>query len=152
MWVILTVPVQTYCLIYTHIDLLLDIHPHCGLEVTNCMDLHFVPAEKMDNDMNNMKFGLDVSTKVKFEWPGPKTRVIIGFFGKFCSASLQALTYACVKMKSLAHETEYNKNTLFHFFHSFSRRQPLGSVLQNTGSATVLKPIKKYLQRSSIFH
>ena len=52
------------------------------------MDLHFVPAEKMDNDVNNMKFGLDVSTKVKFEWPGPKTRVIIGFFGKFCTASL----------------------------------------------------------------
>ena len=78
----------TYCLIYTHIDLLLDIHPHCGLKVTNCMDLHFVPAEKMDNDVNNMKFGLDVSTKVKFEWPGPKTRVIIGIFGKFCSASL----------------------------------------------------------------
>ena len=133
------------------VDFLLDnlcIHPHCGLKVSNCMDLHFVPAEKMvvkDDiwgqilgkfigahfsdlnpnfyDMNDMKFGLDVSTKVKFERPGHKTRVIIGFFGKFCSASLKALTYACAKMKSLAHETEYNKNTLFHFFQSFSFKQ-----------------------------
>ena len=46
-----------------------------------------------------------------------------------------------------------------HYFISFilfpssrAHRQPLGGVLQKIGSATVLKPIKKYLQRSSIFH
>ena len=34
---------------------------------------------------------------------------------------------------------------------SSAHRQPLGVVPQKIGSATVLKPIKKYLQRSSIF-
>ena len=38
------------------------------------------------------------------------------------------------------------------FLSSSAHRQPPGGVLQKTGSATVLKPIKKYLQRSSIFH
>ena len=38
------------------------------------------------------------------------------------------------------------------FLSSSAHRQPLGGVLQKTGSATVLKPIKKYLQMSSIFH
>ena len=35
------------------------------------------------------------------------------------------------------------------FLSSSAHRQPLGGVLQKSGSATVLKPIKKYLQRSS---
>ena len=52
-------------------------------------------------------------------------------------------------------QAEYKENTLFHFFHSFSfmqrtYRQPVGGVLQEIDSATVLKPIKKYLRRSSI--
>ena len=38
------------------------------------------------------------------------------------------------------------------FLSSSAHRQPLGGVLQKDGSATVLKPIKQYLQRSSIFH
>ena len=38
------------------------------------------------------------------------------------------------------------------FLSSSAHRRPLGGVLQKRGSATVLKPIKKYLQRSSIFH
>ena len=49
-------------------------------------------------------------------------------------------------------QTEYNKNTLFHFLHSFSFKQPLGGVLQKSGFATELQRIKKYLQKSSIFH
>ena len=53
-------------------------------------------------------------------------------------------------------QTEYNKNTLFHFFHFFLsssvHRQTLGDVLQKSRSATVLKPIKNYQQQSSIFH
>ena len=38
------------------------------------------------------------------------------------------------------------------FLSSSAQRQPLGNVLQKIGSATVLKPIKQYLRRSSIFH
>ena len=52
-------------------------------------------------------------------------------------------------------QAEYKENTLFHFFHSFSfiqrtYRQPVGGVLQKIDYATVLKPMKKYLRRSSI--
>ena len=53
-------------------------------------------------------------------------------------------------------QTECNKT---HYFISFilflsssAHRQPLGGALQKSGSATVLKPIKKYLQRNSIFN
>ena len=35
--------------------------------------------------------------------------------------------------------------SLIFFLSSSARRQPLGGVLQKIGSATVLKPIKKYL-------
>ena len=38
------------------------------------------------------------------------------------------------------------------FLSSSAHRQPLGGVPQKSGFATVLKPIKKYLQRGSIFH
>ena len=38
------------------------------------------------------------------------------------------------------------------FLSSSAHRKPLGGVLRKIGSATVLKPIKKYLERSSIFH
>ena len=54
-------------------------------------------------------------------------------------------------------QTEYYKNThyfisLIFFLSSSAHRQPLGGVQQKSGSATVLKPIEKYLQRNSIFH
>ena len=46
--------------------------------------------------------------------------------------------------------TEYYKNTLFISFilllSSSALRQPLGGVLQKSGSATALKPIKKGVQ------
>ena len=48
-------------------------------------------------------------------------------------------------------KTHYFISFIF-FLSSSAHRQPLGGVLQKIGSATVLKPIKKYLQRSSIFH
>ena len=38
------------------------------------------------------------------------------------------------------------------FLSSSAHRQPLGGVLRKSRSATVLKPIKKYLQTSSVFH
>ena len=38
------------------------------------------------------------------------------------------------------------------FLSSSAHRQPLGGVLQKIGSAAVLRPIKKYLRKSSIFH
>ena len=38
------------------------------------------------------------------------------------------------------------------FLSSSAHRQPLGGVLQKSGSPTVLNPIKKYLQRSPNFH
>ena len=52
-------------------------------------------------------------------------------------------------------QTEYNKTHYFIsfilFFSSSAYRQLLKAVLQKIGSATVLKPIKKYLRRNSIF-
>ena len=54
-------------------------------------------------------------------------------------------------------QTEYNKNTIsflsFFFFQAAHiGNHWLGGVLQKIGSASVLKPIKEYLRRSSIFH
>ena len=85
-WVIF----NCYC-----VDLLalynLCIHPHWDLKGTIYMNLQFESADKDETwcetlgqfidlhfpdlnpnyfDLNNMKFDLDVSTKVKFKWPG----------------------------------------------------------------------------------
>ena len=91
---------------------------------------------------------------------------------KFC-LSLAVLNYfsflrlKCSKFAFISPTEPFNatkKNVRLstiktHYFISFilflsssAHRQPLGGVLQKSGSATVLKPIKKYLQMSSIFH
>ena len=48
-------------------------------------------------------------------------------------------------------QTEYNKNTLFHFLQAVQNRRPLGGVLQKIGSATVLKPIKNTCEGVQFF-
>ena len=91
---------------------------------------------------------------------------------KFC-LSLAVLNYfsflrlKCSKFAFISPTEPFNdtkKNVRLstmktHYFISFilflsssAHREPLGGVLQKTGSATVLKPTKKCLQRSWIFH
>ena len=53
-------------------------------------------------------------------------------------------------------QTEYNKNTISFLSFFFFQAVQIGSqrevFYKKSGSATVLNPIKRYLQRSSIFH
>ena len=52
-------------------------------------------------------------------------------------------------------QTEYSKNTISFLSLFFIQAAHIGNhwevVYKKSGSGTVLKPIKKYLQRSSIF-
>ena len=56
------------------------------------------------------------------------------------------------KNVSLSTIKTHNFISFILFLWSRAHMQPLGGVLQKIGSATVLKPIKKYLRMSSIFH
>ena len=109
-----------------------------------------------------VKFGCHYETSTKLYIYEKMTYWYITIFfliriRKFCLmlAVLNFLTEPCNATKKnarLGAIKAYYLISFIFFLLSTAHRQPLGGVLQKSCSATVLKPIKKYLQRNSVVH